>query len=273
MTNQTPFAAVLIQTLPLLVLIYLMPESPRYLIKHGNYWKALEAFEQIQTTSLLASRDLMYAHAQLDFESRLLKNGVDEYRGLAQRIDISVQSLSEVSPYHPQNVLQVNRIISQTSISPGQSIELAQNNSAPNDEIKMSPRDSHQSSHEHGNGTRGQHIHLADFERHESDPSSIDIDWEIRREEKKNNPYSYNIGVIGYSKRLFQLSENKRCRRALLSASIAMISQQMTGVNTSTWVHITNHSNRFANNRTIRSCLYSPLFLASAQSAVYPRTL
>ncbi|KAF1828804.1 hypothetical protein BDW02DRAFT_614210 [Decorospora gaudefroyi] len=106
---------VLIPTIPLLVMIYLMPESPRYLMKHGSYRKALESFEQVQTTSLLASRDFMYVHAQLDFES---------------------------------------------------------------------------------------------------------------------NPYSYHIGVTGYFKRLVQLWVNKRCRRALLSASVSMISQQMTGVNT-----------------------------------------
>ena len=47
-------------------------------MKHGNYRKALEAFEQVQTTQLLASRDFMYAHAQLDFESRLLKGEVNQ---------------------------------------------------------------------------------------------------------------------------------------------------------------------------------------------------
>lgn len=60
---------VLIPTIPLLLLIYLMPESPRYLMKHGNYKKALLSFEILQTTHLLASRDFMYAHAQLDFVS------------------------------------------------------------------------------------------------------------------------------------------------------------------------------------------------------------
>ena len=60
-------STVLIPTIPLLLLIYLMPESPRYLMKHGKYQKALQAFEILQTTPLLASRDFMYAHAQLDF--------------------------------------------------------------------------------------------------------------------------------------------------------------------------------------------------------------
>ena len=58
---------VLIPTIPLLLLIYLMPESPRYLMKHGRYSEALQAFTSLQTSVLLASRDFMYAHAQLDF--------------------------------------------------------------------------------------------------------------------------------------------------------------------------------------------------------------
>ena len=36
-------------------------------MKHGKYKKALQAFITLQTTRLLASRDFMYAHAQLDF--------------------------------------------------------------------------------------------------------------------------------------------------------------------------------------------------------------
>jgi MFS family permease len=42
LTNTT-----LIPTIPLLVMIYLMPESPRYLMKHGRYEKALASFNQI----------------------------------------------------------------------------------------------------------------------------------------------------------------------------------------------------------------------------------
>jgi hypothetical protein len=49
-------------TIPLLFMIYLMPESPRYLMKHGQHEKALEAFTQVRTTPLLAVRDMMYAH-------------------------------------------------------------------------------------------------------------------------------------------------------------------------------------------------------------------
>jgi hypothetical protein len=36
---------------------------------------------------------------------------------------------------------------------------------------------------------------------------------------KGNNPYFYHIGATGYFRRLWELGRNKRCRRALLSAS------------------------------------------------------
>lgn len=49
------------------------------------------------------------------------------------------------------------------------------------------------------------------------------------RSSRKENPYLYVIGVTGYFQRLRELWVNRRCRRALLSAGVAMISQQMTG--------------------------------------------
>ncbi|KAF2004169.1 MFS general substrate transporter [Amniculicola lignicola CBS 123094] len=187
---------VLIPTIPLLIMIYLMPESPRYLMKHGRYRKALEAFTMIQTTPLLASRDFMYAHAQLDFESRLIRAKADERENLAARIGMSGKDL------------------------PGT--------------ISGRPREVDSAHHEDGNDQPLAHgtIHLSTLQRHESDLSSLEMELATRHIGKEENPYFYHIGVTGYFKRLIQLWRNKRCRRALLSASIAMISQQMCGVNT-----------------------------------------
>ncbi|KAF2846158.1 MFS general substrate transporter [Plenodomus tracheiphilus IPT5] len=214
---------VLIPTVPLLVMIYLMPESPRYLMKHGKYRKALEAFEQIQTTSLLASRDFMYAHAQLDFESLLMKGNAKENGDLAQRIDISTQNFSGGHTDPPQ-------ALSVISVSPRQSV------AAPADEPDVHQsvitRETHQNSTLTNQGTQEHTIELKTIRRRSSDLSSLNIDVDIQRAKKKRNPYSYHIGVTGYFNRLVELMTNKRCRRALLSASVAMISQQMTGVNT-----------------------------------------
>ncbi|KAF1848807.1 MFS general substrate transporter [Cucurbitaria berberidis CBS 394.84] len=230
---------VLVPTVPLLIMIYLMPESPRYLVKHGKYRKALQAFEQIQTTWLLCSRDFMYAHAQLDFESRLLKGHANEYGNLAERIDVSTQGSLGALPGPLPHGPQPQSNASDTSISQGRSIDSVE----PIPDISSlsvsriaQPRDSHQQSSQQDEQSRERSIELVVLNRSTSELSSLNIDLGIQRAKKRDNPYSYHIGVTGYFNRLVQLWENKRCRRALLSASTAMISQQMTGVNTSTIV-------------------------------------
>lgn len=196
LTNTT-----LIPTVPLLVMIYLMPESPRYLMKHGRYREALDAFTQIQTTLLLAARDFIYAHAQLDFESRMFKGRVDEPSNLADRVYASELDIAGGATGLPQG--------------PGADEDASQH---------VSPRQSV------GDPASGA------VQRRSSTASTLDNNEGIRlakkRLAKEENPYSYHIGVTGYYRRLGQLWSNMRCRRALLAASIAMISQQMTGVNT-----------------------------------------
>ncbi|CAO2654080.1 Nn.00g108130.m01.CDS01 [Neocucurbitaria sp. VM-36] len=224
---------VLIPTIPLLILIYLMPESPRYLMKHGKYRKALEAFEQIQTTWLLCSRDFMYAHAQLDFESRLLKGKANEYGNLADRVDVSAQGSHEALPgplqHGPAPESNASSASSEPSIG---SSETTRDVLPPSISELPEPRDSHQQSSQQDEQSRGGGIELVDLNRTTTSFSSLESDLRFRGANKRDNPYSYHIGVTGYFNRLFQLWENQRCRRALLSASIAMISQQMTGVNT-----------------------------------------
>jgi hypothetical protein len=203
-------------------MIYLMPESPRYLMKHGRYEKALDSFTQIQTTPLLAARDLMYAHAQLDFESRMLKGNANEFGNLEDRVDPNMHNISGGAT-GPRRTVHNDSV---TSISPRQSIEMVQvgSNAAP--EAREQPRDSHQD----------QNAELASTVGRASTNSSLEIELAIRAAVessiKKENPYSYHIGVTGYYKRLGELWRNMRCRRALLASSVAMISQQMTGVRT-----------------------------------------
>jgi MFS family permease len=222
---------VLIPTVPLLIMIYLMPESPRYLMKHGNYCKALEAFEQVQTTRLLASRDFMYAHAQLDFESRLLKGEMNQLGNLAERVDLSALSLSGEPSSTTPNRIQLETIASQRPIPPGRSIQdshLEATNMVTTTISSNSQRQTMPQAEQRGNSN----IELATLNRQWSDISSLNFDVGVKRAKKKNNPYSYNIGVNGYYKRLSELWTNKRCRRALLCASVSMITQTLTGVNT-----------------------------------------
>ncbi|KAF1978786.1 MFS general substrate transporter [Bimuria novae-zelandiae CBS 107.79] len=210
----------LIPTIPLLLLIYLMPESPRYLMKHGRYQKALQAFEFLQTTRLLASRDFMYAHAQLDFESRLLHGGANQRENLAERIAGSSSRVLQVVDSEPGSIRLVERDASQTLISPADQVLRITERSACE---TSAPRDSHQASRDE---TQAKTI----VSKEVQGIVSTDPDMQVRTE--KDNPYLYIIGVTGYFKRLRELWINRRCRRALLSAGVAMISQQMTGVNT-----------------------------------------
>ncbi len=224
--------AVLIPTIPLLIMIYLMPESPRYLMKHGKYRKALEAFEQVQTTWLLCSRDFMYAHAQLDFESRLLKGHV--YGNLAERVDASVQgSKEELSGplQHGPQPSSHNSLSSDSSRSSVDSLEIASADSTPNVAPNTQRRDSHELSVSPDDHLQVPSIENENRERRMSDNSSLDSNTITAAPKKIDNPYSYHIGVTGYFYRLWQLWDNKRCRRALLSACIAMISQQSKSFN------------------------------------------
>ncbi|KAL1793925.1 hypothetical protein ACET3X_007346 [Alternaria dauci] len=222
---------VLIPTIPLLVMIYLMPESPRYLMKHGKYRKALEAFEQVQTTQLLASRDFMYAHAQLDFESRLLKGEDNQVGNLAERVDISTSSFPDEPFLTTPDRVQLETMVSQASMSPGQVIQDS-STEATNRGTKTELGNSHHPHRSQTGQNESSNIELATLSRRWSDVTSLNLDIKDKRVKRKSNPYSYNIGVNGYYKRLRELWSNKRCRRALLSASISMITQTLTGVNT-----------------------------------------
>lgn len=210
-------------------MIYLMPESPRYLMKHGRYRKALEAFEQVQTTPLLASRDFMYAHAQLDFESRMLKGRANEYGTLAERVDNGVLSPPEGAPTPGSNRLWLENLGSQLSISPGRSARSSREDTTTNANVQSAPREPPPGPQ--GIAPNGD-LRLGNADRRSSDISSMNFGPAIQRARKKNNPYSYHIGVTGYYKRLTELWQNHRCRRALVCASVAMLSQQLSGVNT-----------------------------------------
>jgi MFS family permease len=217
---------IIIPTIPLLVMIYLMPESPRYLMKQGRYEKALASFNQIQTTPLLAAWDFMYAHAQLDFESRMLKGRANEFANLADRVDVSIPNLSGGAS---------GRMESDLSVSPRHSIN-SEARAAQVIDNEAHPRDSHQQSSQNSRDRGEQALELTNLPARPSDVSTLDIHQGIhdarKASLKRENPYSYHIVVTGYYKRLAELWSNKRCRRALLASSIDMISQQMTGVNT-----------------------------------------
>lgn len=216
---------VLIPTIPLLTMIYLMPESPRYLMKHGRYRKALESFTMIQTTPLLASRDFMYAHAQLDFESRLLSGKANERGNLAERIAASNGDIPVTIASRLGGTTREHDEMLQISISPAQPVMSGAPGNASNGTNVARTGIGQQRPTTRTHPSRGRDIELSSISRCGSDTSSLDIELAALRVRRKENPYFYHIGVTGYFKRLRELWSNKRCRRALLSASIAMITQ------------------------------------------------
>lgn len=61
-------AAAFVPAVPLLLLVWFCPESPRWLIKKKNYPKAFRSFCRIRNTELIAARELFYAHCQIAAE-------------------------------------------------------------------------------------------------------------------------------------------------------------------------------------------------------------
>ena len=185
-------------------------------MKHGKYKKALESFDQLQTSALLASRDFVLTHAQLDLESRLLKRELGSSEGLA--IDENV--------HHP-NGLRLDGTASYGSVSPRQVIEEV--TAAEDGNGVSEPSLPHQDAAV--GDSRHVNIELGATVETNSNSTMIDLEKAARRLRARNNPYSYHIGVTGYFSRLAQLWKVPRCRRALLCSAVAMISQQLTGVN------------------------------------------
>lgn len=65
-------ASVILPLISLLSLTAVCPESPRYLLKKGEYAQAYESLCRLRETPLQAARDLIYINAQIQVESTLL---------------------------------------------------------------------------------------------------------------------------------------------------------------------------------------------------------
>ncbi|KAI7258041.1 MFS transporter [Hortaea werneckii] len=66
-------AAAFAPAVPLCFLIWLCPESPRWLMKKNRYQKAFRAFCRIRNTELIAARELFYAHCQISAEENMFE--------------------------------------------------------------------------------------------------------------------------------------------------------------------------------------------------------
>ncbi|KAK0384498.1 hypothetical protein NLU13_8584 [Sarocladium strictum] len=61
-----------IPAVPLLLLIYFCPESPRWLMKKGRYAKAWNSFTRLRAHPIQVARDIYYISAQLEIEEELI---------------------------------------------------------------------------------------------------------------------------------------------------------------------------------------------------------
>ncbi|KAH6672832.1 putative sugar transporter [Halenospora varia] len=65
-----------IPAVPLLCLCYVIPESPRWLMKKGKYRKAYLSLKRLRETPLQAARDLYLIYSQLKVETLLFENNL-----------------------------------------------------------------------------------------------------------------------------------------------------------------------------------------------------
>ncbi|KAK7755382.1 hypothetical protein SLS62_002609 [Diatrype stigma] len=138
-----------------------------------------------------------------NFESQLMRSNANEHEYLGERIRRSSKDVAALRSGSTKQEESVRERASQKRGISSSSTKVSRGNSRTAERLGIAERGESSSPPEGRNSVR-----------------------------EEQNPYSYNIGVAGYYKRLGQLWTQKRCRRALLSASVAMISQQMTGVNT-----------------------------------------
>ncbi|KAL0065854.1 hypothetical protein AAF712_007158 [Marasmius tenuissimus] len=62
-----------VPAIPLVALVYMCPESPRWLMKKGRYQEAFASFKRLRNSELQAARDMYYVHRQLLEEFAALK--------------------------------------------------------------------------------------------------------------------------------------------------------------------------------------------------------
>jgi hypothetical protein len=61
-----------IPAVPLVLFVYLCPESPRWYMKKGLYQDAYQSLLRLRNNPIQAARDLYYIHAQLELEKEII---------------------------------------------------------------------------------------------------------------------------------------------------------------------------------------------------------
>ncbi|KAG6360786.1 hypothetical protein INS49_011853 [Diaporthe citri] len=66
------FGSAFIPAIPLMVLIFFCPESPRWYMKKNRYPQAMKSLLRLRNHAVQAARDLYYIHAQLEVEREII---------------------------------------------------------------------------------------------------------------------------------------------------------------------------------------------------------
>lgn len=180
-------ATILIPTIVLLFLVYFMPESPRYLMKRGKPLRALNSFTMLRPSPfsrLLAARDMIYAHFQLQMECKSIEKRREE------RLEEKTRKLAE-----KQKVTGVGATSENTRVLVNGKEREGDEENQPVAKIPM--------------------------------PLYV-------TNEKETGVFLADVilRISSFFRRMKQTFTDSRSRRALVCASTAMISQQLTGINT-----------------------------------------
>jgi Sugar (and other) transporter len=73
-------ASAMVPVVPLFILIYLCPESPRFLIRKNRYREAYDSLRRFRKTEIQACRDLYAIHSQLQIEAEIVRRDLGDNR-------------------------------------------------------------------------------------------------------------------------------------------------------------------------------------------------
>ena len=172
----------LIPAVPLLIVTYLVPESQTFLLKKPDYPAAFEAASQLRSNAILASRDIIASHFQMEAEGELMHQ---RKKGKHYRRNKDAARVS--SPNATTNTVKVSN----------------RKKSTPPPETKPLP------------------------ERLEGPPGVCQPRSQTSHKvnEVKKCAHSYHMTQTSFFRRLWQLFDDARCRRALICSSCAMLTQ------------------------------------------------
>jgi Sugar (and other) transporter len=186
----------LIPTIPLLVAAYMVPESYIFLMKTRRYPKAAEAACLYRKSRLQGFRDLLASHFQMEAEGELMKMRKDQKNAERRvRDEEALTSIGSGPLADRSNEAFVDETKPLKDRLPGVPPGVCLGSSATTT------------------------ITIA------INGAAVDGAREVEC------PHRYHMKEIHFFQRLWQIFEDARCRRALLSSGMAMEAQALCGIN------------------------------------------